>query len=106
MNCNAKRSSANIFPQAARYMSKSRGLVTPDICLCMLLCVIFSVQSGYLTLWLYAVPVCSYKCMCMCVACVVSGRLCLLGYGLPELSVWGSFRLLVFVLLYCLWRRM
>jgi hypothetical protein len=37
MNCNAKRSSANIFPRAAHYMSKSRmwlasrGLATPDI---------------------------------------------------------------------------
>ena len=37
MNCNAKRSSANIFPRAAHYMSKSRmwlasrGLATPVI---------------------------------------------------------------------------
>ena len=37
MNCNAKRSSANIFPRAAHYMSKSRmwlasrGLSTPVI---------------------------------------------------------------------------
>jgi hypothetical protein len=37
MNCNAKRSSANIFPRAAHYMSKCRmwlascGLVTPVI---------------------------------------------------------------------------
>jgi hypothetical protein len=31
MNCNAKRSLANIFPRAAHYMSKSRGLATPGL---------------------------------------------------------------------------
>jgi hypothetical protein len=35
--------------------------------------------------------------MCKCVVCAVSGRLCLRGYGLRQLSVWGCFRFLMFV---------
>jgi hypothetical protein len=50
MNCNAKTSSANIFPRATHYISNSRmwlasrGLATPAIAKCRKICLPVSFQ--------------------------------------------------------------